>query len=137
MTDITSVDLARLPGGNLEQASPDLLRAMVKTFAEALMGAEADAACGAPYGQVSEERVNYRNGVRGPAVGHAGRDDRPGDPAAARSCVHGRHVRRPGDASRLATACRWPRSTAGRRSSSPWEPGNRESAIPARSGTSG
>jgi len=64
MADITSVDLARLAGDNLEQASPDLLRAMVKTFAEALMGAEADAACGAPYGQVSDERVNYRNGYR-------------------------------------------------------------------------
>jgi transposase-like protein len=64
MADITSVDLARLAGDNLEQASPDLLRAMVKAFAEALMGAEADAACGAPYGQVSEERVNYRNGYR-------------------------------------------------------------------------
>jgi putative transposase len=64
MTDITSVDLARFAGDNLEQASPDLLRAMVKTFAEALMGAEADAICGAPYGQVSEERVNYRNGYR-------------------------------------------------------------------------
>ena len=64
MADITSVDLARLAGENLEQASPDLLRAMVKAFAEALMGAEADAACRAPYGQPSEERVNYRNGYR-------------------------------------------------------------------------
>jgi len=64
MADITSVDLARLAGGNLEQASPDLLRAMIKTFAEALMGAGADAACGALYGQVSEDRVNYRNGYR-------------------------------------------------------------------------
>jgi transposase-like protein len=64
MADITSVDLARLAGDNLEQASPDLLRAMVKAFAEALMGAEADAVCGAPYGQVSEERVNRRNGYR-------------------------------------------------------------------------
>ena len=64
MADITSADLARLLGGKVEQASPDLLRAMVKTFADALMGAEADAICGAPYGQVSEERVNYRNGYR-------------------------------------------------------------------------
>jgi putative transposase len=64
MADITSVDLARVAGENLEQASPDLLRAMVKAFAEALMGAEADAACGAEYGQVSGERVNYRNGYR-------------------------------------------------------------------------
>jgi putative transposase len=64
MADITSVDLARRVGENMEQASPDLLRAMVQAFAQALMGAEADAICGAPYGQVSEERVNYRNGYR-------------------------------------------------------------------------
>jgi putative transposase len=64
MADNTSVDLARIAGDNLEQASPDLLRAMVQTFAEALMGAEADAICGAPYGQPSEDRVNYRNGYR-------------------------------------------------------------------------
>jgi putative transposase len=64
MADITSVDLARLAGEQLESASPDLLRAMLQTFAEALMGAEADVICGAPYGQASEERVNYRNGYR-------------------------------------------------------------------------
>jgi hypothetical protein len=33
MAGITGVDLARLAGGNLEQASPDLLRAVVKAFA--------------------------------------------------------------------------------------------------------
>ena len=48
----------------LEQASPDLLRAMVKDMAEALMGAEADAICGADYGERSLERVNRRNGYR-------------------------------------------------------------------------
>ncbi len=48
MADITSLDLARRAGEQLESASPDLLRAMVKAFAEALMGADADAACGAP-----------------------------------------------------------------------------------------
>src|SRR5688572_399564 len=48
----------------LETASPDLLRAMVQDFAEALMGAEADALCGAPYGARSPERVNRRNGYR-------------------------------------------------------------------------
>jgi hypothetical protein len=49
----------------LEEASPDLLRAMVKEMAEALMGAEADAVCGATYGERSPERVNRRNGYRG------------------------------------------------------------------------
>ncbi len=48
----------------LEQASPDLLRAMVQEFAEALMGAEAEALCGAAYGERSPERVNIRNGYR-------------------------------------------------------------------------
>ena len=64
MADITSVDLARLAGEQMESASPDLLRAMVQAFAEALMGADADALCGAPYGQPSADRVNYRNGYR-------------------------------------------------------------------------
>src|SRR5690349_22601834 len=45
-------------------ASPDVLRDMVKTFADALMSAEADAICGAPYGQRSEDRTNNRNGYR-------------------------------------------------------------------------
>jgi transposase-like protein len=48
----------------LELASPDLLREMVREFAEALMGAEADALCGADYGERSPERVNIRNGYR-------------------------------------------------------------------------
>ena len=48
----------------LEQASPDLLREMVEGFAEALMGAEADALCGAAYRERSPDRVNIRNGYR-------------------------------------------------------------------------
>jgi putative transposase len=48
----------------LAGASPDLLREMVKTFAEQLMCAEADALCGAPWGERSPERVNRRNGYR-------------------------------------------------------------------------
>ena len=48
----------------LEQTSPDLLRAMVQEMAEALMGAEVDALCGAAYGERSPERVNRRNGYR-------------------------------------------------------------------------
>jgi putative transposase len=48
----------------LEETSPDLLRAMVKEFAEALMSADADAVCGAGYGERSPERVNRRNGYR-------------------------------------------------------------------------
>jgi transposase-like protein len=37
---------------------------MITTFVQALMGAEADAVCGAEYGMRSEERTNTRNGYR-------------------------------------------------------------------------
>jgi putative transposase len=37
---------------------------MVTTFAEALMGAEADAVRGAGYGERSDDRRNTRNGYR-------------------------------------------------------------------------
>ncbi len=48
----------------LEAADPDLLREMVRAFAETLMSADADETCGAPYGTVSPDRVNRRNGYR-------------------------------------------------------------------------
>ena len=48
----------------LEAADPDLLREMVRSFAETLMSADADETCGAPYGTVSPDRVNRRNGYR-------------------------------------------------------------------------
>jgi putative transposase len=59
-----SIDLSGWLEDQLAQASPDLLRGMVKSFAEALMGAEADAICGAPYRERSDERVTKRNGYR-------------------------------------------------------------------------
>jgi len=64
MTVPASIDPARLLSEHLERAEPDLLRAMLKTFIDTLMGAEADAVCGAPYGSRSEERINVRNGYR-------------------------------------------------------------------------
>ena len=48
----------------LEADDNDLLREMVRSFAEELMGAEADAICGAPYGQATPDRTNRRNGYR-------------------------------------------------------------------------
>jgi transposase-like protein len=64
MTAVPSIDMSGWLHEQLAQASPDLLRAMVATFAEALMGAEADAVCGAPFGERSTERTNTRNGYR-------------------------------------------------------------------------
>jgi transposase-like protein len=59
----------------LAQASPDLLRSMVQTFAEALMGAEAEAVCGVGYAERSSERTNTRNGT-GAGTGTPGRASR-------------------------------------------------------------
>jgi putative transposase len=60
----TSIDPAQFLHEQLESASPDLLREMLSTFIAALMGAEADAVCGAVYGERSTERTNTRNGYR-------------------------------------------------------------------------
>jgi putative transposase len=60
----TSVTTTSSLGAQLAAGSPDLLPVMVKTFADALMSAEADALCGAEYGERSDERTNSRNGYR-------------------------------------------------------------------------
>jgi transposase-like protein len=49
---------------HLEGDGSDVLREMIKTFAEALMSAEADGLCGAAYGERSPDRVTKRNGYR-------------------------------------------------------------------------
>jgi transposase-like protein len=48
----------------LDGAGIDVLRELVKVFAERLMAEEADAICGAPYGERSDDRLNRRNGYR-------------------------------------------------------------------------
>ena len=64
MTAPHFIDPARFLSEQLEQASPDLMRQMLTTFINALMSAEAEAVCGAEYGQASPDRVNSRNGYR-------------------------------------------------------------------------
>jgi putative transposase len=48
----------------LAEGDADLMREMLKVFAEELMGAEADSICGAGFRERSDERVNRRNGYR-------------------------------------------------------------------------
>jgi transposase-like protein len=59
-----SIDAAELLEQHLQGASPDLLRQMIASFANAMMSAQADQVCGAGYGERSDERVNRRNGYR-------------------------------------------------------------------------
>src|ERR1022692_999493 len=61
-------DIVPVPGAPFEEtlasASPDLLREMIKGFAQRMMDAEVEDLCGAGYGEVSPDRVNSRNGYR-------------------------------------------------------------------------
>ena len=61
----STMDLVGWLRKHLEAADTDLLREMVLGFVQALMGAEADALCGAGLGERSPDRVNQRNGYRG------------------------------------------------------------------------
>jgi putative transposase len=67
-----SVDPVQLLEQHLACVSPDLLREMIVSLANAMMSAQADQACGAGYGERSSERVNRRNGYPDPQVGHPG-----------------------------------------------------------------
>ena len=60
----STMDLLGWLRKHLEAADTGLLREMVLGFVQALMSAEADAACGAMLGERSAERVNQRNGYR-------------------------------------------------------------------------
>jgi transposase-like protein len=57
-----------VPGDSFEQtlatAGPDVLREMIRGFAQRMMDAEVENLCGAGYGEVSPDRVNSRNGYR-------------------------------------------------------------------------
>jgi transposase-like protein len=64
MTASHPIDVEKLLADRLATASPDLLRSLLSTFIAALMSAEADALCGAGYGERSEQRSNRRNGYR-------------------------------------------------------------------------
>jgi putative transposase len=59
-----TMDVPEVVRKHLVEASPDVLRELVKVFAEALMGSDADAVCNAAYGERSPDRTNHRNGYR-------------------------------------------------------------------------
>jgi putative transposase len=67
-SEVAVADIVPVPGDSFEQAltaaSPDLLREMIRAFAQKMTDAEVETACGAGYGEVSPSRVNSRNGYR-------------------------------------------------------------------------
>ena len=64
MTTAHNIDLPAVLAERLTTTHPDVLRELLATFIHTLMGAEADALCGAGYGERSAERTNSRNGYR-------------------------------------------------------------------------
>ena len=64
MTAVHDIDWPQVLVERLTTTHPDVLRELLATFIHTLMGAEADALCGAGYGQRSVERTNQRNGYR-------------------------------------------------------------------------
>ena len=66
MTVPTTIDAGAWLGKHLEgpDGEGDLARAMLKSFAEALMSAQASMECRAAYNERTEERENSRNGYR-------------------------------------------------------------------------
>lgn len=64
MTAPHIVDPARVLGNLLADASPDMMRSLLQTMINALRSADADAVCGAEWGQPSADRVAQRNGYR-------------------------------------------------------------------------
>ncbi|WP_226352117.1 IS256 family transposase [Pseudonocardia sp. ICBG601] len=59
-----SIEPAELLEQQLQGASPDVLRQMIASLANAMMSAQADQVCGAGWGERSDARTNRRNGYR-------------------------------------------------------------------------
>ncbi len=61
-------DIVPVSGAQFEEtlasASPDVLREMIREFAQRMMDADVEVACNAGYGEVTPDRVNSRNGYR-------------------------------------------------------------------------
>src|ERR1700722_12145842 len=67
-SEVAAGDIVPVPGAQFEEtlasASPDVLRAMIREFAQRMMDADVEVACNAGYGEVPPDRVNSRNGYR-------------------------------------------------------------------------
>jgi putative transposase len=66
--EVAAGDIVPVLGAQFEEtlaaASPDVLREMIKGFAQRMMDADVEVRCNAGYGEVTPERVNSRNGYR-------------------------------------------------------------------------
>jgi GH24 family phage-related lysozyme (muramidase) len=67
-SEVAVGDIVPVSGESFEQtlasASPDVLREMVREFAQRMMDADVEVRCNAGYGEMTPDRVNSRNGYR-------------------------------------------------------------------------
>jgi putative transposase len=64
MTVTNSIEAVEWLRKQVEELAPDPMRAALVEMVNALMGADANAICGAGYGERNAERFNHRNGYR-------------------------------------------------------------------------
>src|ERR1700759_1799534 len=67
-SEMAAGDIVPVPGAQFEEtlasASPDMLREMVREFAQRMMDDDGEVRWNAGYGEVTTDRVNSRNGSR-------------------------------------------------------------------------
>jgi putative transposase len=67
-SEVAAGDIVPVPSAQFEEtlasASPDVLRAMIREFAQRMMDADVEVACNSGYGEVTPDRVNSSNGYR-------------------------------------------------------------------------
>ncbi len=100
--DPNSIDLHAFMAEHLQRAEPEVLRSMLHPLVQALMSVEADAICGAPYGERSAKRTNSPHRLPDPGLRHPRRHDAGRDPQAARGLLLPRLAARAPQASRAA-----------------------------------
>src|SRR5690348_18471652 len=67
-SEVAVGDIVPVGGAQFEEtlasAGPDVLREMIREFAQRMMDADVEVRCNAGYGEVTPDRVNSRNGYR-------------------------------------------------------------------------
>ena len=83
MTTAHDIDLPAVLAERLTTTHPDVLRELLATFIHTLMGAEADALCGAGYGAAQHRADQSAQRLPAPPIRHPHRHIGSGDPQAA------------------------------------------------------
>ena len=73
----------------LEEDGEDLVREVLRVFTQVLLSADGDAACGAPFGSRSPDRINRRTGYQAKATQAIGQEAAAGVDAGVGAAANG------------------------------------------------